>query len=359
MSSATICEAVLQDGRTLPYVLVKDPPKGGMKHTYFAPDKSYVVQFYNDPKVGEYPETKRRVEAIIGKYNPTRSEAAGGAIGNSEKTASYFSKYFCWPMAIVKEPAFGIVCPTYPANFFFDAGASDQLKLKGKDKKSSWFTSRNRKYLNLVELGDFRSMLQMSLILARSIRRMHLAGLAHSDLSPNNVLIDPKTGTCIIIDIDSLVVPGIFPPEVVGTRGYIAPEVLETAYLPYGDPGRKLPSIYTDLHAMAVLIYQYLFFRHPLEGPKVFSEDPDKDDFLAMGPGALFIENPFDTSNRPGNLSLTIQDFGLVLERLFLRAFVDGLHEPKNRPTAIEWEKGLAQTWDLLYPCENPSCAAK
>ena len=53
-------------------------------------------------------------------------------------------------------------------------------------------------------------------------------------LSNNNVLISPKDGNCIIIDIDSLVVPNMFPPEVIGTRGYIAPEVLATLSLENG-----------------------------------------------------------------------------------------------------------------------------
>ena len=44
-----VAEAVLSDGRKIPYVIRKDPPRGGMKYTYFAPDRSYVVQFFNDP----------------------------------------------------------------------------------------------------------------------------------------------------------------------------------------------------------------------------------------------------------------------------------------------------------------------
>lgn len=354
-------EAILADGRKLPYVIQDDPPRGGMKYTYFAPDKSYVVQFFNNPQVAADPNTHKRLEAIIGKYNPTRSEAGGGAPGGSEAMAQYFSTRFCWPTDIVRSPEFGIVCPAYPANFFFTEKASACLPLKGKDKRSKWFTSpRNRQYLEESEIGDFRSMLQMSISLARSVRRMHQAGLAHSDLSCNNVLIDPQTGSCVIIDIDSLVVPGLFPPEVVGTHGYIAPEVLESMDLPAGHPDRKLPSSYTDLHALAVLLYEYLLMRHPLEGPKIYSPNsPEEDDFLGFGPQATFIENPHDTSNRPNDLYFTIQDLGPVLEDLFLRAFVDGLHRPNDRPTAMEWEKGLVKTWDLLHPCENPECAAK
>ena len=37
---------------------------------------------------------------------------------------------------------------------------------------------------------------------------MHAAGLAHSDLSYKNVLVDPITAKASIIDIDGLVVPG-------------------------------------------------------------------------------------------------------------------------------------------------------
>lgn len=354
-----IGEATLANGRRIPYVITDNPPRGGMKYTYFAPNKSYVVQFFNDPSKVDF-NMRSRIEAIIGKYNPTIPESAGGAIGNDEKLAAYFEQRFCWPTDIVVAPEFGLVSPSYPSDFFFDSRASQLLDLNGKDKKSNWFTSSNRRFLNKSELGDFRSMLQMSLLLARSIRRLHQAGLAHSDLSNNNVLIDPKSGNCVVIDIDSLVVPGLFPPEVAGTRGYIAPEVLATMELPRSDPRRCIPSSVTDLHALAVLIYEYLFFRHPLMGPKIFSsKSAEEDDFLGLGPKALFIEDPYDTSNRPTVLNTTIKDLGPVMEDLFMRAFVSGLHNPSMRPSAMEWERGLVRTWDLLHKCSNPECDAK
>ena len=357
---STTAEATLADGTKLPYVVTDDPPRGGMKYTYFAPDKSYVVQFFNDPSIVAKSNIRKRLESIIGRYNPTLPESAGGARGNTDTIAGYFASKFCWPRAIVQSPEFGIVCPAYPSNFFFTESASQQLPLKGKDKKSNWFTSRNRRLLDSSELGDFRSMLQIAIILARSIRRMHQAGLSHSDLSCNNVLIDPKSGTCIVIDIDSLVVPGLYPPEVAGTQKYIAPEVLETMELPFTDSAKKLPCSSTDLHAMAVLIYEYFFMRHPLSGPKVFSsESAEKDNYLAFGPEALFIEDPNDTSNRPPDLKLTINDYGPAVRKMFLRSFVDGLHNPSARPAAMEWEKVLTQAWDLLQPCPNPKCPGK
>lgn len=360
MNSGDIMTAVLENGKTLEYVFDANAPRGGMKHTFFTPDRKYAVQFFNNPSDAHNPRMQDRIRSIVGIYNPTISEENGGALGNTEKTAEYFRSRFCWPVAIVKSPEFGIVCPTYPERFFFGADASAVLSLKGRDKKSNWFTGRNRRFLAPAELGDFRTMLTAAIGLSRTVRRMHQAGLAHSDLSCNNVLIDPKSGSAVVIDIDSLVVPNKYSPEVVGTRGYIAPEVLATMEYDADDSRRCLPCVQTDLHALPVLIYEYLFLRHPLVGPKIYSaESAEQDDFLAMGPMATFIEDPNDTSNRPPDLEVTINSLSRGLERLFLRAFADGLHDPAERPTAMEWETELLRAWDRLIPCKNPNCRAK
>src|SRR5699024_10400702 len=112
------------------------------------------------------------------------------------------------------------------------------------------------------------------------------------------VLIDPEQGHARVIDIDGLVVPGKYPPDVVGTPDFIAPEVVKTSHLPKEDPNRILPSITTDRHALAVLIYMYLFYRHPLRGGKIHDLDDEmRDETLSMGEKALFIEHPTDRSN--------------------------------------------------------------
>ena len=358
MASKTI-KATLTDGSEIEYVQTDNPPRGSVKHTYFTPDKDCVAQFYNRKEDADSSINRERLEKILGVYNPTITEAEGGAKGSTKQTAEYFYKLFCWPRALVQAPEFGIICPAYPKNFLFGSNSVKQgynLPLAGKDKKSTWFTSSSRKYLADEEKGNLQKMICISIALARAVRRLHAAGLAHSDLSGNNVLIDPISGSCAIIDIDSLVVPGLFPPDVAGTKGYIAPEVLESLNLNFNDPNRKLPCIRTDLFALPVLIYEYLMKRHPLNGPKIHSSKVEEDDFLAHGPKALFIENPHDTSNRPKNLKTTIHDFGPHLEKLFLRAFIDGLHNPHARPSANDWERALVKTYDLLQPCSNPNC---
>jgi DNA-binding helix-hairpin-helix protein with protein kinase domain len=197
--------------------------------------------------------------------------------------------------------------------------------------------------------------------------------LAHSDLSYKNVLVDPRTGNACMIDIDGLVVPGKFPPDVLGTPDFIAPEVIRTLKLPLKDPNRSLPRRETDQHALAVLLYMYLLYRHPLRGGKVYdTSDPQRDEELMMGEKALFVEHPTEKGNRP-NLRDVKPSFlpyadvsklpytltGPYLKALFDRAFIDGLHDPHKRPTAGEWEHELVKTVDLVQPCVNPACAHK
>lgn len=321
---------------------------GGEKVVFFSKQREHVIGFFHG-HLADRLERKRRLEKIIGQFNPTKDGAQ----------ANYWKNHFCWPIGIVDsrgvsfssdfmkrhnlvEPVLGVVVPAYRQNFFFRDRTGSV-----REKKGRWFTgSKARKLLPDSEKGDFRRYLQLCAVMARSVRRLHFGGLAHSDLSHNNVLIDPKNGDACIIDCDSLVVPGIAPPSVLGTPGYIAPEVLA---------GKKLPSIETDQHALAVLIYEALMMRHPLQGPKVHStQSAEEDEALAMGRNALFIEHPTDRSNRPApDPWPPISAVGSHLQALFIKTFVTGLHNPSARASAAEWEKALYKTIDLLHPSPN------
>ena len=338
---------------------------GGMKDVYFSTDKKYVVAFFRSR-----PDATgmSRLKNIVDKYRHTIFDEPNG---------SYWNDRFSWPTDIVEvDGRIGVVAPTYDSKYFFTYGSKngDYLKIKGREKEGKWFASaRNRsKHLDPRELGELRTSLRMALELSRVVRKLHAVGLAHSDLSYKNVLVDPTTGSACMIDIDGLVVPGIFPPDVVGTPDFIAPEVVSTQHLSARDPARKLPSALTDRHALAVLIYLYLFYRHPLRGGKSHDNDPMKDEELLMGSKALFIEHPTDRTNQVkrsqlkddelpwGDPSLMpMNTMGPHLTDLFKRAFIDGLHESTKRPSAADWEEALVRTLDLIQPCQNKSCPQK
>jgi serine/threonine protein kinase len=339
--------------------------QGGMKDVFMSPDRTYVVAFFRDKLDAA---GRDRLESIVGPYHDGIFGKEGG---------DYWRDLFCWPTDIVSHDGrIGVVTPVYGGTFFFEFGSinGDSLGIKGKEKEGKWFASASNrsKFLDPRERGSWLTHLRLSLMISRAVRRLHAAGLAHSDLSYKNVLVDPTTGTACIIDIDGLVVPGKFPPDVVGTPDFIAPEVVATSHLPIKDPARKLPSALTDRHALAVLIYMYLFYRHPLRGGRILDQDPGIDEELTMGSKALFIEHPTDASNRVKPLHLSASELpwgdpskmpftmaGPVLADLFKRAFVDGLHDPNSRPLPAEWENAIVRTTDLLQPCSNSSCEMK
>lgn len=369
MSSIVVVKT--SDGKTYQFVDNGSPMQGGMKDVYFSPDKSYVVAFFRDKQDFN---SKERLNNIVKLYRERIFSQAGG---------DYWKDLFCWPYDIVEHNGqVGIIVPVYQKHFFFQTGYNPNgnqiASIKGKEKEGKWFASpqfrsKNFKlHLDKSELGDWFKYFLVCINISRAVRRMHAAGLAHSDLSYKNVLIDPVSGRAAIIDIDGLVVPGKFPPDVIGTPDFIAPEVMATKHLPKDDKNRKLPSILTDRHALAVMIYMYLLYRHPLRGGKIHDLDPQKDEELSMGANALFIEHPTDISNRPKIMQVKPTHLpwadiskipynvcGPYLTELFNRSFIHGLHNPQQRPNADEWEQALIKTVDLMQPCQNTNCEQK
>jgi serine/threonine protein kinase len=372
MSTKTVT-SIINLRKTYQFVDNGEPMRGGMKDVYFSPDKSYVVAFYRDPQDFN---SKERLKRIATQYFDSFfvRDAVSGA---------FYKELYSWPTDVVElDKKVGIVVPCYNKNFFFKQGYANNDLLKGKEKDGKWFASakfranQSKSKLHDSELGNWLSYFQVCVNIARGVKRLHSAGLAHSDLSYKNVLIDPVSKSAAIIDIDGLVVPNLFPPDVIGTADFIAPEVLATKHLSKNDPDRKLPNRLTDLHALAVLIYMYLLYRHPLRGGNYFGPmDTEKEEDLLMGSKSLFVEHPTDKSNQNFKREYgdNLQRFlpwtdlkktpysitGPYLKELFDLAFVKGLHNPIDRPTADAWEQALIKTNDLKLQCSNTKCDQK
>jgi len=350
------------------YVDNGEPKSGTAKNVYFSPDKKYVVAIFKEKQDFNQIDRLKRITSVQLER-----------IKNMEGGNYYIDEIYRWPTDIVDANGkTGIIVPIYKPNYFFKKGYSTQDLIKGDEKNGKWFAGakfRNKQFplsLDHSELGNWLSYFQICVNIARGVKKLHQMGLAHSDLSYNNVLIDPISKSAVIIDLDGMVVPGVYPPEVIGTADFIAPEVLSSKHLPKSDPNRKLPSRITDLHAFACLVYMFLLHRHPLKGGKVNDLDTEIDDLLSMGSKALFIEHPTDKSNRPKLNQISKWDLywadvsklpytitGPYLKPLFDKAFIEGLHNPLQRPTAEEWEIALLKTTDLIQPCSNPSCEQK
>lgn len=329
--------------------------EGGMKHVYFTRDRTGVVAFFHDRADERARES--RLSRVVNQYNPTR---------DSQTNAAYWRDLFCWPKSLIDHSQYGLGLhlPAYPPCFFFQQGP-----LKGLEKDGGWFSRLDRSTGRLLrysrvhpsERGNLQTYLACFIRVARAVERMHNAGLAHADLSERNVLIDPSSGRAIIIDVDSLVVTGLYPPDVLGTPGYIAPEVMATKHLNLKDPNRKHPCADTDKHALPVMIYKYLLERHPLEGDRVLKGvAAEQEDDALYGSKALYSEHRNDPQNRPRDPKYySAQILGKRIDDLFHKAFVDGLQQTKLRPTPGSWVTALCEAFDILLACPNPSCTHK
>ena len=291
----TITVKSIINGTTYQYVDNGDPKSGTAKNVYFSPDRKYVVAIFKEKQDFNQIDRLKRITTV-----------QLDRIKNMEGGDYYIEEVYRWPTDVIETNGkTGIIVPIYKPNYFFTKGYTNSDLIKGEEKNGKWFAGpkfRNKQFplsLDKIELGNWLAYFQICVNIARGVKKLHQMGLAHSDLSYNNVLVDPISKSAVIIDLDGMVVPGVYPPEVIGTADFIAPEVLATKHLSKTDPNRKLPSRITDLHAFACLVYMFLLHRHPLKGGKVHDLDTEKDDLLSMGEKALFVEHPTDAANRP------------------------------------------------------------
>ncbi len=304
---------------------------GSEGRLFFTSDGRYVVKLYNRPEAWR----EASLQAIIKK----RAAVMGNHV-------DYWSRYFCWPEALVVRPNLGVYMPR---------------ARPGLRPFAHFLAPRFRKRLAETEgpavLGTWIGHVGILMKLARTVNRLHNNGLCHSDLSTNNLLVNPATGDASLIDCDGLVETGssILLPTVLGTPDYMAPELV-MGMTPRPGQQPPQPTVETDRHSLAVLIYQGLLFRHPLKGGKFHSPDPDEDERLMLGRGALYIEHPTDHSNRPKTPFLKSSILGKQMQDLFARAFIEGLKHPSKRPLAAEWEGALVRLYDQTLPCSNPNC---
>lgn len=311
----------LRDGR---YVTCEPKAlgQGGVGRVFRTLEGGHVIKLFHHPT----PELEKSLELIVGDYRRIAGDPEWAAL-------------YRWPDAIVVEPGLGVRMPIVGEGFH----------------ELSWLLLLRALASRPASWRSWRLRLAIAQALASAVTRLHGNGLAHSDLSPRNIWVHPERGQVTLIDIDGLVVPGVVPPQVLGTPEYIAPELL------VAKQGR--PSSTTDLHSLAVLIYQLLLYRHPLRGPRVCSPDPAEDDLIALGPDGVFVDHPGDPSNRPVREEWAgfwpTRLLGPQLVEMFGRAFVHGLRSPASRPPAGEWGHALTRLADRVVACSSASCAER
>jgi len=296
--------------------------RGGEGNVYFTQDGLYAVKIYHNPS----PDKEKLLTQIL----------------NLGKNLGEDGRFLAWPVGIVNrlndQPRVGVVTRRVSDSHvpLYQLIYSPSIVLEQFQKGISWL-----------------NYLKMARGVAAAIRVIHGKGMAHADIHMKNFLAEPNSGEVVLIDLDGLVVQGFLPPQVKGMPGFIAPEVVM---------GKAKPGELSDRHSLAVLILWTLLFRNVMEPQMCYDpDDENRDNELAYGQYARFSEDPNDRRNWFAQIgqpffrrgALSYRALTPKLQKLTEKALIDGLHNPNQRPQAIEWERGLAEAYDELVTCPN------
>ncbi len=246
------------------------------------------------------------------------------------------SDKFLWPLDMVSSsevPGFGYVMALRPSNY---KGLPDLMS--GKIDPS------------------FYALITASYELTKAFRQLHTKGLSYRDISFGNAFFDPINGDILICDNDNVGVNRSSVSGVLGTPDFMAPEIVR---------GETNPSIESDNHSLAVLLFYMLFIGHPLQGRQILSirawDRPARE--LLFGKKPVFIFDPVDKSNAAVDLA---QDpsgesggtamiywnlYPSFLRETFTKAFTAGLKDPDARVTELEWQRVLVRLRNSLFKC--------
>lgn len=205
---------------------------------------------------------------------------------------------------------------------------------------------RRKRYLGGV---TWKYLFVMARNISSAIAAIHERGYCMGDINESNILIAPDA-LITLIDCDSFQVRDVHSNRVyrcpVGKEEYTAPELQGKSFK---DVNRTFE---TDNFALGVLMFQFLMEGfHPYSGRWLFSGDP-----LRMQDKIIKGLYPY---GRKLNELATHPDappFEIIhpdIQRLFHRCFVDGHGNPKERPTAKEWQKVADGLMDKFITCQQ------
>lgn len=237
----------------------------------------YALKWYFKGSATE--RQKKILETIIAKGSPDES--------------------FLWPMELIvpaKSDLYGYIMPLRPKNY------KSIVDLMKKRVNPSFYT-----------------LCRTAFNLTRGYQKLHAMGAKYQDISFGNLFFNPDNGDVLICDNDNVSFDNSKPGGVLGTPGFMAPEIVR---------GEKRPSKDTDRYSLSVLLFYLFMVNHPLEGKleasircmdmaarvKLYGTDP------------VFIFDPNNKTNRPvkgihDNATIYWPLYPEKLRQMFTRAF--------------------------------------
>lgn len=209
----------------------------------------------------------------------------------------------------------------------------------------------------------FKKRYQIITNLFAALREIHLAGLIFTDLSPNNIMVHKRQNQIVFIDTDNTRRRTDSYMGVIGTPGYMAPEVYRKPNTVLAksyniDPqilstcGRITPE--SDIFSAAVIAFQLLTLQHPFIGDEV-EEGTAEDETNALEIKTDFVFKPGTTNTSSYGLTTKYKEITTPkIRKLFERVFIEGRDYPELRPTDDEFCEAFQEALDLIVEC--PKC---
>lgn len=273
--------------------------------------KHYALKWYF--KGSATARQKQILETIIAKGSPDDS--------------------FLWPLELIvpaQGDLFGYIMPLRPKNY---KSIVDLMKKKVNP--------------------SFYVLCRTAFNLTKGYQKLHGMGAKYQDISFGNLFFDPANGDVLICDNDNVSFDNSKPGGVLGTPGFMAPEIVR---------GEKRPSRETDRYSLAVLLFYLFMVNHPLEG-KLEANIKCMDMAARVklyGTDPVFIFDPDNKTNRPvkgihDNANIYWPMYPEKLRQMFTKSFTIGLTQPNKRITEPEWMTLFANMMSGMLEC---SCGA-
>ena len=138
---------------------------------------------------------------------------------------------------------------------------------------------------------DARILCRFCKSFASFFKTIHLKGWCYKDINEGNIYINPDNGDFWVIDNDNISVAN--NKSILGTAGYMAPEVYKT----------EKPDTYSDYFSIAAFFFRLFIGSYPMDGPAteqyMIQRDLSVDGAAPViyGTNALFAFHPKDKRN--------------------------------------------------------------
>jgi serine/threonine protein kinase len=222
--------------------------------------------------------------------------------------------------------------------------ASEHRKLEDYLK----YPTTGDEFTLLLDNYNLKKRYEIVALLFHILEKIHIAGLIFSDLSPNNIMVHDSQNNIVFIDTDNLRRKDDPYSGILGTDGYMAPEIYHNAKL----------SPDTDVFSAAVIAFEILALQHPFIGDAV-EEGSAEYETAARHCETEYILTPDGQNESKNPFVKLLEDNTFATSEilsLFKRTFVDGKKNTYLRPAAVEFDEAFSKGLDKIIKC--PNCGA-